>query len=436
MNQDDRTHHRVAPKLASLAVLLLATVAMYVSQGLTHTLVPLRLASGSASGFVTACYFVGFGLGAFLGPLLIGRVGHIRAFGGLLGIVIFAVLALALIDTLWFWGLIRLVHGASIAAVAIVVEAWLVSASGPEARGRVLAVYTLAVYGGIGIGPLFLTFLQDTLWQPFSVAAIILCVAAVPVLFWRTDAPPIPTRTPASWRRITSVSPVSLATASAAGFSGGAFTALGPIYAVSLGLDMSGVALLMSVPVIVGLILQWPVGALSDRYERRRVMSGATLVCASFALTLIWGQSLGLAAVYCLLAGFQGILYALYPLALAHANDRVGTPTDTADIGGGLLLCYGIGAAAGPAVAGTVAFAVGPESGFLVATGALALTGFYILLDIHRHARIAIVDKGAYTNLPSSTPEVFELEPRTVPDPMIENSPTTNSPDDTKNPDF
>ncbi len=77
-------------------------------------------------------------------------------------------------------------------------------------------------------------------------------------------------------------------------------------------------------------------------------MSGATLVCASFAITLIWGQSLGLAAVYCLLAGFLGILYALYPLALAHANDRVGTPTDTADIGAGLLLCYGIGAAASP----------------------------------------------------------------------------------------
>jgi MFS family permease len=177
----------------------------------------------------------------------------------------------------------------------------------------------------------------------------------------------------------------------------------------------------MSVPVIIGLILQWPVGALSDRYERRRVMSGATLVSASFALMLLWGENLGLAAVYCLLAGFQGILYALYPLALAHANDRVGTPTDAADIGAGLLLCYGIGAAAGPAVAGGVALAIGPESGFLVAMLALALTSAYIFRDVHRHARITIVDKGAYTNLPSSTPAVFELEPRTVPDPVTEN---------------
>ena len=128
------SHRRVTPKLASLAVLLLATLVMYVSQGLTHTLIPLRLASGSASGFVTACYFLGFGLGAFLGPLLIRRVGHIRAFGGLLVIVIFAVLSLALIDALWFWAIIRLLHGASIAAVAVVVEAWLVSASGPIQR--------------------------------------------------------------------------------------------------------------------------------------------------------------------------------------------------------------------------------------------------------------------------------------------------------------
>lgn len=79
-----------------------------------------------------------------------------------------------------------------------------------------------------------------------------------------------------------------------------------------------------------------------------------------FRLTLIWGQSLGLAPVYCLLAGFQGMLYALYPLTLAHATDRGGTPTDTADIGAGLLLGYGIGAAAEPAVAGGVALAMGP----------------------------------------------------------------------------
>lgn len=419
VNQDASTHHRVAPKLAALAVLLVATLVMYVSQGLTHTLVPLRLASGSVSGLVTSCYFVGFGLGAFLGPLLIRRVGHIRAFGGLLGIVIFAVLSLALVDALWFWAMIRLLHGASIAATAVVVEAWLVSASGPEARGRVLAVYTLAVYGGIGLGPLVLTFYPDTLWQPLSVAAIALCLAAVPVLFWRTDAPPISPLAPANWRRIMSVSPVSLATSTAAGVSGGALAALAPIYAVSLGLDTSGVALMMSVPVILGVMLQSLVGMLSDRYERRRVMSGALLISAGCAFLLLWGQSLGLIAIYGLLAGLQGVLYALYPLALAHANDRVGTPTDTADIGAGLLLGYGIGAAAGPAIAGGVALAMGPSSGFLVAVVALALTGSYILLDIHRHARVALVDKGAYTNLPSSTPKVFALEPRTVPDPEI-----------------
>ena len=430
MDQDATTHLPVAPKLASLAVLLLATVLMYTSQGLTHTLVPLRLSSGSASGFVTACYFLGFGLGAFLSPLLVSRIGHIRAFGGLLGIVIVAVLFLPMVDALWLWGITRLLHGASIAAAAVVVEAWLVSASGLEARGRVLAVYTIAVYGGIGIGPLFLVFLRDTLWQPFSVAAIILCLAAVPVLFWRTDAPAIPQYAPASWRRIKSVSTVSLMTASAAGFSAGALTALGPIYAVSLGLDTSGVALMMSVPVILGLVLQWPVGMLSDHYERRRVISGATLISASCAFALIWGGSLELAVVFSLLAVLHGILYSLYPLALAHANDRVGTPTDTADIGAGLLLCYGIGAAAGPAFAGGLALAMGPTSGFLVAMVALTLTGLYILLNVHRHSKIAIVDKGAYTNLPSSTPKVFELDPRTVPDPATSADQATIHSDD------
>ncbi|MFE8071339.1 MFS transporter [Marinobacteraceae bacterium S3BR75-40.1] len=407
---------KLRSQLGALAILLLANLLLYTSQGLTHTLIPLRLANGFDAGIVTAGYFIGFGLGAFFGPLVIRRVGHIRAFGGLLGMVIFAVLAFPLIEGLVAWVLLRVLQGACIAAVAVVVEAWLVGAASVQDRGKVLAIYTLMVYGGIGLGPLFLTAYPDLAWRPFSIAALLLCLSAVPVLFWRTEAPPMPLHAPAGWRRMMTVSPVALAIASAAGLAGGAFTALGPIYGSDLGLDAGGVGLMMSISVLMGLLLQWPVGHLSDLYERRRVMAGITVASALFALALLLGKNLDLIWIYVLLAGFQGTLYTLYPLALAHANDRVGSNTDSSDIGSTLLLGYGIGAAVGPALSAGGALWIGAVAGFAVAAATLLAAAIFVVADVVRLKRILIVDKGAYTHLPHSTPEVFELEPRTMPD--------------------
>ena len=410
------TTTRLTTQLASLAILLIATTVLYTSQGLTHTLVPLLLASGPSAGLVTSGYFLGFVIGAFFGATVIRRVGHIRAFAGLLSLVIFVILTMPLVDSLTFWTLARTIHGACIAATAIVVESWLVGASEATSRGRVLSVYTLAVYGGVGLGPMFLTAFPQAEWEMFSIGALLLCGAAVPVLFWRTNAPHVPDQPRAGLRRLLSVSPVSLLTAAVAGLGGGAFTALGPVYGLSLGLDAGGVGMLMSISVLAGLTLQWPVGHLSDRFERRRVVLCITTVCAIFAIGLSFSNGLSLWAIYVLLAGFQGTLYTLYPIALAHANDRVGPDIDATDIASGLLLAYGVGAACGPLLAAGAALGLGAIAGFVVAATALVVVALYVFWHVRRYSKVSIVDKGVYANVPQSTPAMFELEPRTVPD--------------------
>jgi len=406
----------LGPQLAALAVLLMATLVLYASQGLTHTLVPLRLGNATHAGLVTAGYFAGFALGAFYGATLIQRVGHIRAFGGLLGTVICTVLMLPLFESFWFWMGLRVIHGACIAASAVVVESWLVTSADAGSRGRVLAVYTLAINLGIGLGPLFLMLYPHTGWEAFSIGALLLALSAVPVLFWRVKAPIVPERPRPGLARLIRISPISLAMGAAAGLSSGSFTALVPVYGLSLGLDSAGVGLMVSVSILLGLGLQWPLGHLSDRRDRRRILMLVGSVCALTALALTLASSLGLVVIYLLLALFQGTLYTLYPMALAHANDHFDPAMDTTDIASGLLLAYGVGAALGPALAAGVALALGPVAGFALAALALALAVIFSAWKAGDLPGIAIARQNIYRILPHSTPELFELEAAIVPD--------------------
>lgn len=403
-------------ELGSVAVLLGATTVFYTSQGLTHTLVPLRAGSGGVAGWVTSAYFAGFVFGAFHGARPARRVGHVRAFGALTALTVAAVLAFPLLPPLAAWLAVRLVHGAAVAALATVVEAWLSAAASAQTRGRVLAVYTGAVYAGFGVGPLLLSVYPHTGWEAFSLAAILLCAAGTPVLLWRVDAPLVPEAPRAGVRHVLRVAPFGLAVAAASGVAGGAFTGLGPLYAVELGLESAGVGRLMSVTVLGGVALQWGIGYASDRLDRAWVMVATSAAATGLGLALALTAGLPLGAVIALLVAFEGVQLSLYPLALAHANDRSPDELDTADLASALLLAYGIGAAVGPLLAGGLSLALGATAAFVLAAGALALSALYGLAWRRRERPVPVASQGPYAALPQSSAELFGLDPATVPD--------------------
>lgn len=403
-------------ELGSVAVLLAATVIFYASQGLTHTLVPLRAGSGDAAGLVTSAYFAGFVLGAFYGTQPIRRVGHIRAFGALTGLTVMAVLAIPLLPPLATWLAVRFLHGACVAAIANVVEAWLSAAASAQTRGRVLAVYTGAVYGGFGLGPLLLVAYPHTGWEPFAIGAILLCAAGVPVLLWRVDAPAASEAPPPGVRRLLGVDPFGLAVAAASGVAGGAFTGLGPLFAVELGLESAGVGLLMSGVMLGGVALQWSIGLLSDRLDRGWVLVAGCAGAAGLGLALGVGAGLPFGPIVLLLVVFEGVQLALYPLALAHANDRNPRELDTADLASALLLAYGVGAVLGPLFAGGLSLALGPAGAFVLAGGALGGAALYGLARRRRERAVPVALQGTYAAFPQSSPELFDLDSATVPE--------------------
>lgn len=402
--------------LGTVVVLLAATAVLYTSQGLTHTVVPLRLAVGTSAGLVTAAYFAGFAAGAFLGGPVIRHVGHIRAFGALTAIVVVLVLLLPLLPMHGAWMVLRTLHGAGIAGLALIVESWLTATTSAAARGRVLAAYTTAVYTGFGIGPLLLSVYSVASWEVFSIGAALLAGAGVPVLLSRIEAPPLPDPAVAISRPPIGIPPLSLVVGAASGASSAALTALVPLFGVGLGLDGAGVGLLMSVMMLGGLALQWPIGHLSDRRDRRVVIVAVCALSATIALALLSVEGLPTVAVFVLLAALEGTMLTLYPMSLAYANDCIGPGVDSTDVAAGLLLAYGAGSVLGPLAGGFLSIRFGPQAVFVLAGMLLGAATLFGVARLRHERRTAVEHQVAYAAVPHSTPGVFELEAGTVPE--------------------
>lgn len=405
--------------LISLAALLLATLIVDTGQGLVTSLVPLRLeAMGFAArdaGLVGATYFAGFVAGLWYGALVVQRVGHIRAFAGFLALLAALALALPLIPELRAWMVLRFLHGGSIAAVAMVIESWLTAAVPPVWRGRVLALFTMLTYAGFSAGQLLLRTYDVAGYELFSIAAILLALSSVPVAFSRRlRAPPITEPHGMSPAALLRISPLALAGSLVSGMVLGAFLTLGPLFATRIGFSAADAGLIMAFGMFGGVALEWPLGQLSDRFDRRTVMLLATASGAGLAIVIALAGDLDLWLLLVLVALFGGVAFAFYPLALAHATDHLGEGEDMVPVATGLLLTYGLGAVVGPPLASLVFDLAAGRGLFVYMAAVLALFGLYGLWRTLRRPAPEAERQRAYVVFPEteSTATLFGLDPR------------------------
>jgi len=198
----------------------------------------------------------------------------------------------------------------------------------------------------------FLVLLYD-LARPelFILASLLLSIAAVPVALSLTPAPDAPQSVRVDVRELYRVSPAGSVACVAIGLVNGAFWGFGPVFASGASRDVPTVATFMAATVLGGAAGQWPLGRLSDRVDRRKVMLGAALGAAAcgVALTLLprahLGWWLGATALW------GAMSFPLYTLAVAHANDCA-APQRFVEVASGLLLLLGLGAITGPILAG------------------------------------------------------------------------------------
>ena len=262
--------------LRPIASLLLGVALLLAGNGLQFTLLPLR---GTADGFSTlalgligSAYYLGFVGGCLLGPYLILRAGHIRAFAALVALAVVVGLAYPLHSELLAWTVFRLVNGFCLAGIYLVIESWLNDRATNETRGLVMSSYVIVNFAAFTVGQLLVTLYPVHEAGDFIVAAMLASLAIVPVALTRSAQPaPI---TIVSFRpvQLYRAAPVGLVASFMVGVSNGAFLGLGPISAVGSGLSTAQVALFMSAATLAGAIAQWPVGRLSDRVDRRLVL--------------------------------------------------------------------------------------------------------------------------------------------------------------------
>lgn len=398
---------------SSVRSLLLAIFMLMAGGGFMATLLGVRLERAGSSalvvGVVGTAYFLGLVLGSTRAGLLVARVGHIRAFAAFVSVFSVSTLSYAIHMDPVLWAALRLIDGLCVAGVYVCLESWLNERAEPNSRGSVLAAYMIALYVGQALGQFLLNISDAKPSLPFVAASILISLSAIPVVLTRIHAPPLASSDTLSMKALYAISPLGVVGATLTGAMLGAFYSLGSVYARRLGMDLSTVAIFMSTVIFGGVALQWPLGILSDRFDRRRVIVfafGGTLLAGLFT-ALLDEPSLPLFVFGAL---FGGLSFALYPLCVAHANDHL-SPDQRVPASGGLVLTYSAGAAAGPTV-GALFMTVAGTSGLFLFIASCA--GSALLFGLWRQLRQSPVpadQQQHYQILPRTTPVSAALDP-------------------------
>ena len=366
--------------LSALFALLLGTSLFVAGSGLLTTALSLKADeigfTGSMTGAIMSAYFLGYIVATYWCPRIVERAGHVRAFSAFAATAAAAVMLHTLTSSAAVWMLLRFVTGAAVVGLYMVIESWLNERSSNEIRGRVFAVYQVISLLALGVGQYFLLLPSAEPLAPFIVAGALFSIGLVPVVLTRVEHPRPITAVRLHLGRLWNLSPLSVAGTFTVALGNAALMTLGPAFGQRLGFGSIEVVLFMSLVFAGGVAFQWPIGHLSDTWDRRTVILLVSLGGALLAFLAWFFVDRTVAAFLVVMFGYGGAAFALYPLCVANANDH-GDASSFVATASSLLLVYGIGAAIGPLVAGALLQAFGPGSlPLFLAAMQLALAGF------------------------------------------------------------
>lgn len=372
----------MAQTLAPLASLFLGISFLLCGNGLQTTLVPLRAAAEGFSaveiGLVGSSYYLGFVIGCLATPHLIGRVGHIRTFAALVSAASAVALVHPIAVDVVVWTLARAVTGFALAGLYLIVESWLNDRATNENRGFVMSAYIITNFVTITGGQMLVTTAPIGGFTLFAFAAILIGVASIPVALSRAAQPAPVAVVRFDPVKLFRMAPVGIAGSFMIGVANGAFWSLGTLYATARGLSADGAAVFMSVAVIGGAVMQWPVGRLSDSRDRRLVLAGVMIAAAAaalvFALVPLSGLPLMAMALVFGMASLTG-----YSVAAAHAYDRA-DKSSYVEMAAGVLLANGLGSVIGPISASALVQHFGASALFFFMTATQLVLVVFIAL--------------------------------------------------------
>lgn len=300
-------------------------------------------------GLLMSCYFAGFLAGSLLTPKMIQRVGHIRIFAALSAVASVTILIHAIYVEPWAWALMRLFTGFAFSTIYVVSESWLNQSSNNANRGQILSIYTTILLAGICAGQFMLNLANPMDFTLFILISVMVSVAAVPILLSVIITPAIEKTERVSIRHLWYRTPMGVTGIILSQWVSSILFGMGAVYATKLGFSVYQVANFMGAMMAGGMILQWPLGKLSDMVDRRWVMSIACLIAVLFAL-LISRESEASIRLYLMIFMFGGCSLSLYSIVVALTNDHL-RPSEIVPASGTIVLIAGLTSITGPITA-------------------------------------------------------------------------------------
>lgn len=343
--------------LALFFPLYTTTLLMLLGSGLLTTYISLRLSavhvSGAMIGAIIAANYIGLVIGGKVGHILIARVGHIRAYVSCSGIITAAVLGHGLTDIIPIWVVLRLIIGLCMMVQYMVLESWLNDQAESSQRGVVFGFYMVASYLGMALGQVVLMLSSDLGVSTLIVIALCFALCLVPIaLTTRTNVGHM-SPAPMELKFFIGAIPKVLAITLLIGMVVGSFYGLAPIYTSQQSLSTQQTGLFMALAIFAGLLAQFPLSWLSDRYNRNMLMRINAILLAVAALPLALLTHIS----FPLLLGIGFIVslmqFTLYPLVVALANDMI-EPERRVSLSACLLMAFGVGACIGPLAVGAL----------------------------------------------------------------------------------
>lgn len=398
--------------VATISAILIAVFLLGTGTALQGTVIALRAGSEGFSdlaiGIIMSSYFSGFIAGSLLGVRFIGSVGYIRTFAGFASIASAAALAHLLLVNPVSWIILRVVHGLCTATLLVVVESWLNTGSPARSRGKILSLYSLIYLASMGVGQPLLALFPETGYELFVLVSILVSISLVPVVLANTGVPVIAERRPLNIRRAFTASRFASLGILVSGISAGALWSIGPRFAQLSGLNSSQIGLFMLMISVGALAAQAPLGFLSDRVDRRRVVLISSGIGTCIALVIALIASTDAATLSILGFVFGAFTMPLYSICLAYANDQLET-SEMVAASGAYIIFYAIGSSAGPSLSGLAIGYMGPSGLFFLLSLCHGLFAVWSLLRLIARPSVKLKHKERFHPWPRTTAIAFRL---------------------------
>ena len=398
--------------LGQIWALLFGIFLLMVGNGIHGTLIGIRGVQEDFStlelSIIMSGYFIGFLFGSRLTPLMIMRVGHVRVFAALGSLISAALILFAQFPYPWVWFFLRVLIGVGFSGVYVVAESWLNDSSTNENRGKILAIYiSIQMFGIISAQVLF-NFADTTGFLLFVIASVLVSLSFTPILLSVSPTPRLEATRPMKITQLFNVSPLGVVGAFCLGAVFSALFGMAAVYGSRIEMSASEIALFVSMIYLGGLVMQYPIGYISDRMDRRKLILIVAGICTGFAcIGVFMGSFLTILLVVTFVIG--ATTTPLYSLMIAYTNDYL----DVSDMpagASGLIFVNGLGAISGPFLVGWIMDFIGPHGFFIYISLTMALLALFCVFRMTVRQRPDLAETMSYTPIsPTSTPVVADM---------------------------